>query len=58
MSSATVVTVWEVVISVTVASPADASAVSVLVSTLGSFTTEHIGTCETDGIASPETLIF
>ena len=42
MSSDTVVTVWEVIISVTVASPADASAVSVLVSTLASFLTEHI----------------
>ena len=45
MSSAIVVTVWEVVVSVTVASPADASVVSVLV---GSFMTEHIGTCEID----------
>ena len=58
MSSVTVVTVCEVVVSVTVVSPADASAVSILVSTFGSFTTEHTGPCDIDVAASPETLMF
>ena len=58
MSSVTVVTVCEVVVSVTAASPVDASAVSVVVSTFGSFTTEHIRICDIDVTASPETLTF
>ena len=58
MSSAAVVTVSAVVVYVTVVLHADASVFYVLVSTFGSFMIEHIGNCNIDVTASPETMIF